>query len=135
MDKIDNQSLTLNDVDDQNAGDLIDKLIDELPGGWNDKKIVVIGYPNDRVRGKIRELRQRYNLPMSSFINVGIDCVKVQGLRGCYFVDTGCGNDDQLSNYERTKDYIHTYNLLPLPTEDTIMMTREELREFAEHGS
>lgn len=78
------------------------------------KPILIIGYPNDRVRGKIRELKNKFNLPLSIFRNVGLDHYKVMGMRNAYFVDTGCGNIDQDKRYRRIKEYIKIYNLKEL---------------------
>jgi hypothetical protein len=75
------------------------------------KPILIIGYPNDRVRGKIRELKNKLNLPLSIFRNVGLDHYKVMGMRDAYFVDTGCGNVDQDERYMRIKEYIAIFNL------------------------
>ena len=75
------------------------------------RPILVIGYPNDRVRGKIRELHQKFNLPRSAFINVGLDVQKIMGMRGASYVDVGIGNLDYDRQYEVVSQYIAIYEL------------------------
>lgn len=113
----------------------IDKLIDELPGGWNGLELKIlpkyfqevlsgsktfeIRYDGDKdfYQGQIILLREFVKTPQGGFYTEQSQLIQIT----------------YITKYEQKENYVvFAFKLLPLPTEDTIMMTREELRDFAD---
>ena len=81
--------------------------------------IIIIGGHRDCRKGKIKQLIRNTALPSRFYINVGLDCQKIRGLRNGYYVD--CGMRDDYSSVE-----IEKYMLL------RDLLKAQNFKQFAE---